>query len=101
MWENIKNLSPSCVKLLLQACLRSESPLSQLCNLRFHLCMNYLYLLTLQVIADQSLWAVCGKQGAVVNLTQNKKQNIVVEVMPRVGGHLPLPTIRLSKVQIK
>ena len=36
-----------------------------------------------------------------MNLTQNKKQNIVVEVMPRVGGHLPLPTIRLSKVQIK
>ena len=63
--------------------------------------MNYNYLLTLQVIADQSLWAVCGKQGAVVNLTHNKKQNIVVEVMPRVGGHLPLPTIRLSKVQIK
>ena len=79
----------------------SESPLSQLCNLRFHLCMNYLNLLTLQVIADQSLWAVCGKQGAVVNLTQNKKQNIVVEVMPRVGGHLPLPTIRLSKVQMQ
>ena len=63
--------------------------------------MNELYLLTLQVIADQSLWAVCGKQGAVVNLTHNKKQNIVVEVMPRVGGHLPLPTIRLSKVQIQ
>lgn len=41
---------------------------------------------------------MCGKQGAVVNLTQNKKQNIVVEVMPRLGGHLPLPTIRLSKV---
>ena len=53
------------------------------------------------MIADQSLWAVCGKQGAVVNLTHNKKQNIVVEVMPRVGGHLPLPTIRLSKVQIQ
>jgi len=61
------------------------------CNVSPHTNLYY------EVIADQSLWAVCGKQGAVVNLTQNKKQNIVVEVMPRVGGHLPLPTIRLSK----
>ena len=51
-----------------------------------------------QVIADQSVWAVCGKQGAVVNLSQNKKQTIVVEVMPLIGGHLALPSIRLSKV---
>ena len=50
------------------------------------------------MIADQAVWAVCGRQGAVVSLTQNNKQNIVVEVMPLIGGHLSLPSIRLSKV---
>ena len=50
-----------------------------------------------QVIADQAVWAVCGRQGAVVTLAA-ARQNIVVEVMPLVGGHLPLPSIRLSKV---
>ena len=51
-----------------------------------------------QVIADQAVWAVCGRQGAVVTLAAAARQNIVVEVMPLVGGHLPLPSIRLSKV---
>ena len=54
----------------------------------------------MQVIADQAVWAVCGRQGAVVTLAAAAaaRQNIVVEVMPLVGGHLPLPSIRLSKV---
>ena len=53
-----------------------------------------------QVIADQAVWAVCGRQGAVVTLAAAARQNIVVEVMPLVGGHLPLPSIRLSKVTL-
>jgi len=50
-----------------------------------------------EVIADQAVWAVCGRQGAVVNIAQASKQNIVIDVMPLVGGHLALPTVRLSK----
>ena len=29
------------------------------------------------------------------------KQTIVIDVMPLVGGHLPLPAIRLSKYEIE
>ena len=50
-----------------------------------------------EVIADQAVWAVCGRQGAVVTIEQEAKQSIVVDVMPLVGGHLALPAIRLSK----
>ena len=52
----------------------------------------------IQVIADQSVWAVCGRQGAVLNMENNKKQSIIVEVMPLIGGQLALPSVRLSKV---
>ena len=41
---------------------------------------------------------MCGKQSAVVTIRQGTKQNIVVEVMPLIAGHLSLPSIRLSKV---
>eukprot|EP00092_Neocalanus_flemingeri_P030096 GFUD01032674.1.p1 GENE.GFUD01032674.1~~GFUD01032674.1.p1 ORF type:complete len:1160 (-),score=402.30 GFUD01032674.1:238-3717(-) len=61
------------------------------CNLSPHTSLFY------EVIADQAMWAVCGRQGAVVNIAQSSKQNIVVEVMPLVGGHLFLPAVRLSK----
>jgi len=50
-----------------------------------------------EVIADQSVWAVCGRQGAVLNMENNKKQSIIVEVMPLIGGQLALPSVRLSK----
>jgi len=50
-----------------------------------------------EVLADQTQWAVCGRQGAVINLQQSLRQNIIVDVMPLTGGHLPLPTVRLSK----
>ena len=49
-----------------------------------------------EVLADQAVWAVCGRQGGVVSLVQTR-QTILVEVMPLVGGHLALPTVRLSK----
>lgn len=49
-----------------------------------------------EVLADQAIWAVCGRQGGVVSLAQ-PRQSILVEVMPLVGGHLALPTVRLSK----
>ena len=49
-----------------------------------------------EVLADQAVWAVCGRQGGVVSLAQ-PRQSILVEVMPLVGGHLALPTVRLSK----
>jgi len=50
-----------------------------------------------EVIADQNVWAVCGRQGAVVNIEHSARQNIILEVMPLVGGYLSLPTICLSK----
>jgi len=61
------------------------------CNISQHTSLFY------EVIADQAVWAVCGRQGAVVNIAQSSKQNIVIDVMPLVGGHLALPTVRLSK----
>ena len=33
----------------------------------------------------------------VINMDGSKKQTLVVEVMPLVGGHLALPRVRLSK----
>ena len=50
-----------------------------------------------EVLADQAVWAICGRSSAVVDMSRTKKQIIVVEVMPLVGGHLSLPKIRLSK----
>ena len=51
-----------------------------------------------EVIADQAVWAVCGRQGAVLTVEPGDgKQQIVIDVMPLVGGHLPLPAVRLSK----
>ena len=49
-----------------------------------------------EVLADQAVWAVCGRQGGVVSLAQTR-QTILVEVMPLLGGHLALPAVRLSK----
>jgi len=43
------------------------------------------------------VWAVCGRQGAVITMEHNSRQSVVIDVMPLVGGYLPLPAIRLSK----
>ena len=51
----------------------------------------------LQVLTDQSEWAVCGRSAGVVNMDTARKQTVVVEVMALVGGHLPLPKVKLSK----
>jgi hypothetical protein len=48
-------------------------------------------------LADQALWAVCGRVAGVINMEGSKKQTLIVEVMPLVGGHLQLPRVRLSK----
>lgn len=57
----------------------------------------------LQVLADQAVWAVCGRSSAVVDMSDKKpssdnaKLTITVEVMPLLGGHLVLPKVRISK----
>ena len=56
--------------------------------------MNYEFL---QVLADQAIWAVCGRAAAVVDMSSAPKQTVAVEVMPLVGGHLRLPKVRVSK----
>ena len=50
-----------------------------------------------QVLADQAIWAVCGRAAAVVDMSSVPKQTVAVEVMPLVGGHLRLPKVRVSK----
>ena len=50
-----------------------------------------------EVIAEQAVWAVCGRQCAVLSTADMASQTITVEVMPLVGGQLALPAIRLSK----
>jgi hypothetical protein len=47
-----------------------------------------------QVLADQAVWAVCGRVAGVINMESTKKQTMTVEVMPLVGGHLQLPRVR-------
>lgn len=49
------------------------------------------------MLADQAVWAVCGRAAGVINMDGAKKQTMIVEVMPLVGGHLQLPRVRLSK----
>lgn len=55
------------------------------------------HLFDLQVLADQAVWAVCGRAAAVIDMSSAQRQTINVEVMPLVGGHLALPKVRLSK----
>ncbi|XP_067013704.2 trafficking protein particle complex subunit 10 [Anabrus simplex] len=50
-----------------------------------------------EVLTDQTMWAVCGKTAAVISLESVDKQHVTLDVMPLVGGFLPLPLIRLSK----
>ena len=54
-------------------------------------------LLLLQVLADQALWAICGRAAGVIDMEAAGKQTFIVEGMPLTGGHLALPKVRLSK----
>ncbi|CAG9863619.1 unnamed protein product [Phyllotreta striolata] len=51
-----------------------------------------------EVLAEQSVWAVCGRTAGVVTFeSQEQFQTVVLEVMPLTSGHLPLPLVRISK----
>ncbi|KAG8225563.1 hypothetical protein J437_LFUL002080 [Ladona fulva] len=51
-----------------------------------------------EVLADQTMWAICGRTAGVISLDgEVDKQNVTLDVMPLMGGFLPLPLVRLSK----
>lgn len=50
-----------------------------------------------EVIADQSVWTVCGKTAGVTHLADKEPYSVTFDVIPLIGGFLPLPTVRLSK----
>ncbi|XP_040580645.1 trafficking protein particle complex subunit 10 [Lepeophtheirus salmonis] len=51
-----------------------------------------------EVLVEQGEWAVCSQETGVLNMdNDNTKQNITVEVMPLISGHLNIPYIKLSK----
>ncbi|XP_055945623.1 trafficking protein particle complex subunit 10-like [Argiope bruennichi] len=50
-----------------------------------------------EVVADQAVWAVCGRTAGVVNIDNSKKHGVTLDVKPLISGFLPLPTVRLSK----
>lgn len=51
-----------------------------------------------EVLAEQSVWAVCGRTAGVVSFEDNEKtQKVVLDVMPLTSGYLPLPLVRISK----
>ncbi|KAJ8930533.1 hypothetical protein NQ314_016646 [Rhamnusium bicolor] len=51
-----------------------------------------------EVLAEQSVWAVCGRTAGVVCFdTEEEPQTVVLDVMPLTSGHLPLPLVRISK----
>lgn len=53
-----------------------------------------------EVLAEQSVWAVCGRTAGVVSFrggSKAEKEEISLDVMPLTSGHLPLPLIRISR----
>ncbi|XP_045138817.1 trafficking protein particle complex subunit 10-like isoform X2 [Portunus trituberculatus] len=50
-----------------------------------------------EVLADQTMWAVCGRTAGVLTLEGAVRQSVTMDVMPLAGGFLPLPSVRLSK----
>ncbi|CAH1163565.1 unnamed protein product [Phaedon cochleariae] len=51
-----------------------------------------------EVLAEQSVWAVCGRTAGVVSFEPAERLRIVaLDVMPLASGHLPLPAVRISK----
>ncbi|XP_043257656.1 trafficking protein particle complex subunit 10 isoform X1 [Colletes gigas] len=50
-----------------------------------------------EVLADQAMWAVCGRTAGLVSLEVSEKQSVTLDVMPLTSGYLPLPVVRLSR----
>lgn len=50
-----------------------------------------------EVLADQALWAVCGRTAGVFSMEGAPKHSVTLDVMPLVCGYLPLPAVRLSR----
>lgn len=50
-----------------------------------------------EVLADQNMWAVCGRSSGVVSMAEVEHQTITVEVLPLSAGFLAMPTIRILK----
>lgn len=51
-----------------------------------------------EVLAEQSIWAVCGRTAGVVCFdSDSDPQTVVLDVMPLTSGYLSLPLIRISK----
>lgn len=50
-----------------------------------------------EVLADQTMWAVCGRTAGIVSLEVLEKQSVMLDVMPLTSGYLPLPVVRLSR----
>nr|XP_033340136.1 trafficking protein particle complex subunit 10 [Megalopta genalis] len=50
-----------------------------------------------EVLADQAMWAVCGRTAGIVSLEVLEKQSVTLDVMPLTSGYLPLPVVRLSR----
>jgi hypothetical protein len=50
-----------------------------------------------EVLADQTMWAVCGRTAGIVSLETVEKQSVTLDVMPLTSGYLPLPVVRLSR----
>lgn len=50
-----------------------------------------------EVMADQNIWAVCGRSAGVVSMRDIESQSVILDVLPLSAGFLPMPNIRLSK----
>lgn len=51
-----------------------------------------------EVLAEQSVWAVCGRTAGVVCFDSDcDPQTVVLDVMPLNSGFLQLPLVRISK----
>lgn len=50
-----------------------------------------------EVMADQNVWAVCGRSAGVVSMRDIESQSMMLDVLPLSAGFLPMPNIRLSK----
>lgn len=50
-----------------------------------------------EVLAEQAMWAVCGRTAGILSLEISEKQKVTLEVMPLTSGYLPLPVVRLSR----
>lgn len=51
-----------------------------------------------EVLAEQSVWAVCGRTAGVVCFDNGSEpQTVILDVMPLTSGYLPLPLVRISK----